>query len=229
MGSSVSTLVTTREAPWQSQHFNLATHVGDQAHVDRNRCYVSRVLAGCDIQWLQQVHGVESVYVDAVVRNAPAVDAIWTDQPTIALAIMTADCLPVLLASRDGSVVAAAHAGWQGLVGGILTKLVSSLPVPASDLCAWLGPAISRQHYEVGEDVWGKFPPEHCYPHKEASHRMLDLAGIAKAELESLALHRVDESGCCVYEQKGFFSHRASQHEQRPEGRFVTLIVRQPL
>ncbi len=222
----MSTLVTTIEAPWQGINFNLATHAGDQTNVERSRHQVSALLGGCDIQWLQQVHGVESLYVEEATCHAPKVDAVWTDRSNVALAIMTADCLPVLFASRDGAVIAAAHAGWQGLVGGILTKLVASLPCRANELCAWLGPAISRQHYEVGEDVWRQFPAEHCYPHQAPGKRMLDLAGVAKAELESLALHRVAESNCCVYEREQYFSHRASQQKGRDEGRFASLIVR---
>ena len=154
---AVSALITTREGGASSglwRGLNLGDHVGDDPDaVQANRATLQQALPeGTAIQWLRQVHGT------AVVRASrggaiPEADACWTDEPGIACAVLTADCLPVLFCDRSATVVAAAHAGWRGLCNGVLEATVAALPVEPGELLAWLGPAIGPTAFEVGPEV----------------------------------------------------------------------------
>ena len=152
-------VMTTTRAGGVSQGsyagLNLAAHVGDAAAaVASNR---QRLLAAieCDrISWLEQVHGIDCVRTDRASAAAlPRADAQWTCEPGVAIAVLTADCLPVVIAQRNGLAIAIAHAGWRGLLAGVLGTTLRTLPYAAADCIAWIGPAISQQVYEVGEDV----------------------------------------------------------------------------
>jgi YfiH family protein len=132
---------------------NLALHVGDDpAAVIENRARL-RTLLPAEPAWLNQVHG--TLVVDAAsVQGTPQADASFTNRPGVVCAIMTADCMPVLLRDHRGSVVAAAHAGWRGLAGGVLENTLQAMrEAGAQDVMAWLGPAIGPKHFEVGEEV----------------------------------------------------------------------------
>lgn len=153
----VSALVSTREGGASSglwRGLNLGDHVGDDPEaVQANRATLQRALPeGTAIQWLLQVHGtgVVRAYSGAAV---PEADACWTDEPGIACAVLTADCLSVLFCDRSATVVAAAHAGWRGLCNGVLEATVAALPVAPGELLAWLGPAIGPTAFEVGPEV----------------------------------------------------------------------------
>ncbi|HAN67766.1 MAG TPA: multi-copper polyphenol oxidoreductase, partial [Halieaceae bacterium] len=159
--AAVSALVTTRSGgfsrgPWQG--FNLGDHVGDEADaVAANRRLLQEQLgAGTRVQWLQQVHGTAVVLAPRA-HGVPVADASWSGDPGVACAVLTADCLPVLLCDRAATVVAAAHAGWRGLAEGVLEATVRALPVPAASLLAWLGPAIGPAAFEVGAEVRDAF------------------------------------------------------------------------
>ena len=125
--------------------------------VSRNRALLKRAL---DLpmapQWLRQVHGIAVVdaRADAVVREG---DAAWTDVPGLACAVLTADCLPVVVAARDGRELAVAHCGWRGLAGGVLAATVSRFRARPEELSAWMGPAIGPSAFEVGEEVRAAF------------------------------------------------------------------------
>jgi len=154
----VRSRVTTRHGgvsrpPYGS--LNLADHVGDDPlAVAANRQRLGQRLPSSPC-WLQQVHG--TTVVDAALSvgaAAPVVaDASFTREPGVVCVVMTADCLPVLLCDRSGSVVAAAHAGWRGLQAGILERTVAAMEVPAASLLVYLGPAIGAQAFEVGDEV----------------------------------------------------------------------------
>ncbi|MDW8479154.1 MAG: peptidoglycan editing factor PgeF [Xanthomonadales bacterium] len=159
----VRALAVTRAAPGFSQgafaRCNLGMGVGDDpAAVEANRRELEQVFglptAPC---WLRQVHGCGVIAWDHPEAPAPGsepeADAAWTARPGVVLAILSADCVPVLLAERGGDLVAAAHAGWRGLACGVLEALVAALPVPPAALVAWIGPAISAEGYEVGPEV----------------------------------------------------------------------------
>ena len=138
--SHVRACVTTREggvsqAPFDS--FNLGDHVGDAPNaVVANRQQLQRVL-GCEPAWMNQVHS--SIAIEADPRHRPNADASWTGEAGIACAVLTADCLPVLFSDRAGTRVAAAHAGWRGLAGGVLEATVAAMAIPRGQLLAWLG------------------------------------------------------------------------------------------
>jgi len=147
--------VTTRAggvstAPYAG--LNLGDHVGDDpACVAQNRA-ILRASLPAEPVWLKQVHGIKVFDADSGIASTEA-DACMTRQAGSVCAVLTADCLPVLFCDLDGSVVAAAHAGWRGLVGGMLEATVAAMQVPADSVMAWLGPAIGAQAFEVGDEV----------------------------------------------------------------------------
>jgi len=152
---NVGALQTTRrggvsQGPYAS--LNLGDHVGDHPeHVMANRRLLQDCMTGEPL-WLRQVHGMTVLDAEVALCNTEA-DAAVARAPGRVCVVMTADCLPVLLCDRCGTVVAAAHAGWRSLAAGILERTVARMRCPADELMAWLGPAIGPRSFEVGEDV----------------------------------------------------------------------------
>lgn len=153
-------MCTTRKggvskAPWAS--LNLGAHVGDNPEsVAENRQRLARYtgLEASRIGWLNQVHGTRVVELTPEnAQQVPEGDASFTRSSCLACAILTADCLPVVLADSGGTVVGAAHAGWRSLSGGVLENLVRAMAVEPGRLVAWLGPAIGPDSFEVGPEV----------------------------------------------------------------------------
>jgi YfiH family protein len=219
---------------------NLGTHVGDDpVAVAQNRDRLLASLpAGARIAWLRQVHGTDVIEAEAeagpLLGDAPAADACWTAQARIACAIMTADCLPVLLTDASGAVVAAAHAGWRGLAAGILEATVAAMGVAPGTLHAWLGPAIGADAFEVGSEVRDTFlaaaspgsqaTTERCFrPSGIPGHWYADLAALAELRLRARGVRRVTCDGRCTVRNPGtFFSHR----RDGTTGRMASLILR---
>ena len=229
----ITSLSTTRQggcsaAPWDS--FNLGHHVGDDPKaVELNRSELLAALpAAATIQWLQQVHG--TTVVKAGGSAHPEADACWTDQPGVACAVMTADCLPVLLASEDGKVVAAAHAGWRGLLAGVLEQTVAAMDIDPLRLLAWMGPAIGPQAFEVGSEVRDAFvdatPPVDAFtPSARPGHYMANIYHLARARLANTGVNRIHGGGRCTYsEAEQFFSYRRDGQT----GRMASLILINP-
>jgi len=159
--ASVRACITTRgdlgsDTPWAG--FNLALHVGDnEAEVLAHRDALSDALSLTQPpQWLEQVHGTRVVEAEAdgLVRTA---DACVTSQAGLACVVMTADCLPILICNRDGTRVAAVHAGWRGLADGIIGRAIEAFEDAPSELLVYLGPAISGPVFEVGIEVLETF------------------------------------------------------------------------
>jgi hypothetical protein len=237
--ASVFALTTTRvggvsAAPYDT--FNLGDHVGDAARsVATNRDILDRTLpAGTHVSWLSQVHGVEVVEAAATPR-APQADAQWSRSAGMACAVLTADCLPVLFCSTNGEVVAAAHAGWRGLLAGVLESTVLAMAVAPQQLLVWLGPAIGPSAFEVGSEVRDQFlasaaPADATSiasffaPNAgRAEHWFADLYGLAQHRLARLGITRVYGGGYCTVSDSGrFFSYRRDGQT----GRMATLIVR---
>ena len=140
-------------------YFNLGDHVGDCAiNVANNRNTLLRLLTNdTKIQWFEQVHGDSVAYIDKVSDTAIVADAAITREKNIALSIMTADCLPILLADKNGNEIAAIHAGWRPLAKNIIKKTINQMQTPTDELIAWLGPCIGRQSFEVGTEVRQEF------------------------------------------------------------------------
>lgn len=189
------------------------------------------------IQWLDQVHGQTCIYVDSDLpgrgEHPPKADAMWTDLPDIALAIQSADCVPVVLTDAGGELIAAAHGGWRGLTKDVLAVLIEAMPMKPQELCAWVGPCIGPAHFEVGEDVWGLIVDE--YPSFVLDHpvkpekRFIDLPNLARHQLGESGVMKVSLSGLCTYASEDFYSHRQATHENgqgAQTGRMATVIYR---
>lgn len=222
----VGALMSTRQggvsgAPWES--LNLGALVGDDpGAVAENRSRWARLL-GAQPVWLKQVHGTRVVRIGAgdVGRDPISADAAWTDQPGVACTVMVADCLPVLFASSDGRVVAAVHAGWRGLAGGVLEATLAALRegagVDAAAVVAWLGPCIGPRAFEVSADVLKAFgalgradPRFVSRPLANGSPRWLaDLQALASARLAAAGVQQVTSNRLCTWEGGSrFFSFR---------------------
>lgn len=202
---------------------NLALHVGDRADsVQRNRSIATEMLAlPAEPVWLEQVHG--NRVVDAAgVESALQADASYTYQTGVVCAVMTADCLPLLLCSADGNGIAAVHAGWRGLLSGVIGNAVAALP---ADLLAWLGPAIGPDCFMVGDDVrdafLGKSPAYACAFKPSSAKWQADIYRLARIELAALGVNKVFGGAfCTVTEQQRFYSYR----RDKETGRMATLI-----
>ena len=223
--------VSTREggvsqSPYGS--LNLADHVGDKAEsVDENRRRLAEALPGDAVCWLNQVHGVSAL--EATPGVVPDADAHWTAARNLPLAVLTADCLPVVLMARDSSCVGIAHAGWRGLAAGVLESLLATMPAGPALMTAWLGPAISAAAYEVGSEVKATFEQQcgeesgDCFhPSHRQGHWMADLAGLARLRLRRAGVSTITGGGRCTHgESAHFFSHR---REGPATGRMATLV-----
>ena len=159
-------------------------------------------------------------------QNKPA-DALWTDQLNQVCAVVTADCLPVLLTHREGTHVAAIHAGWRGLAKGIIPKTVQQLNLPSNEIIAWLGPAISQPCYEVGGEVRNEFlssDPDTAFAFIPSVNQrwLLDLYAIARLQLEKKGVTAIYGGEYCTFSQpEKFFSYRRDGGIQ---GHMATLI-----
>ncbi|HSJ81051.1 MAG TPA: peptidoglycan editing factor PgeF [Thiobacillus sp.] len=224
----VKCLMTTRaggvsQAPWDS--LNLGDHVGDDpAHVAANRARLRRQLPA-EPGWLRQVHSARVVELGRE-PNREA-DAALTRQPAQVCAILTADCLPVLLCDRAGSVVAAAHAGWRGLANGVLEATVAAMNVPPGEVLAWMGAAIGPQAFEVGDEVREAFIAQHAaasgaFVSQPAPGKWLaDIYRLARIRLSHAGVKAVYGGGRCTFtEANRFYSYR----RDGVTGRMASLI-----
>ncbi len=223
----VKACVTTRVggvslSPFDS--FNLGDHVDDDPQaVAQNRVRLQAAI-GCEPAWLRQVHGVVVAAADAAcVAEA---DASWTARAGVACAVLTADCLPVLFCDRAGTRVAAAHAGWRGLAGGVLETTLAALAVPAAEVLVWLGPAIGPQAFEVGGEVRDIFLAAHpqaetaFVPSLNAGRFMADIYALARIRLAACGISAVYGGGLCTVTDPRFYSYRRAART----GRFASLV-----
>lgn len=209
--------------------FNLAAHVADDpAVVAANRARLRADLAlPAEPLWLRQVHGAEVVVHDGS-QVEPEADAAVTFEAGRVLAVLTADCLPVVLSSRDGGRLGLVHAGWRGLAAGVLDRTVTALGVPGGELLAWFGPAISAPAFEVGAEVREAFVAGHAadaaaFTPNERGRWQADLYALARARLGRLGVTTVAGGGECTFRDAGrFYSHRRDPRG----GRMATLLWR---
>ncbi len=214
--AAVHALVTTRQGgastgPWAS--FNLASHVGDDAAaVAANRALLRQSLPA-DPPWLTQVHGTLCVDAGAVQSGVEA-DASFTRQRGVVCAVLTADCLPVLLCDDQASVVSAVHAGWRGLADGVIEASVAAMAVPGERLMAWLGPAIGPTAFEVGADVRDAFlahdaQAAQAFTPLAEDKWLCDIYQLAQQRLHALHIHRITSTDfCTVRDIDRFYSFR---------------------
>lgn len=222
------------QAPFDS--FNLgnrhAADGDDPGAVEANRReLVQRFALPGPPVWLRQVHGIAVERVTAPRAGGaaePEADAAVTDVAGLPLAILTADCLPVLFCSRDGREVGGAHAGWRGLADGVLEATVAAMRSPPDRLMAWLGPAAGPGHYEVGVEVYDAFVSRDwacgtAFTCTRPDHWRVDLYALARRRLVAAGLpaEAVHGGGLCTIADAGrFFSHR----RDRRTGRMASVI-----
>ncbi|MDH4165887.1 MAG: peptidoglycan editing factor PgeF [Gammaproteobacteria bacterium] len=211
--------------------FNLAQHVGDDPqHVRANRALL-RAAAKLPSEplWLEQVHGshvVEHAGPAAPGAVPPRADAAVTFEPGRVCVVLTADCLPVVFADRAGTRIGVAHAGWRGLVGGVLEATVAALDVEPAQLVAWLGPGIGPAAFEVGPEVRDAFiardaASDAAFARNESGRFQADLYGLARRALSRVGVHRVSGGGRCTQREAAeFFSFR---RDGGRTGRMATL------
>jgi YfiH family protein len=215
------------EGPWA--RLNLAAHVGDREDaVARNRARLAAALTlPASPAWLQQVHGARVIPLDGSAAHAAPADGAFTTSTRQVAAVLTADCLPVLLASRDGRWVAALHAGWRGLAAGVLEAGVGAWPGDPADLLAWLGPAIGPAHFEVDAPVRDAFcrgepAAEAAFVAGRPGHWHCDLYLLARQRLARAGVTRVSGGGRCTFEESAaFYSYR---RDGGRSGRMATLV-----
>lgn len=235
---NVRVFSTTRVAGHSTGAFaglNLATHTHDAPEaVAANRQLLRDCLPSNPI-WLEQVHGTMVFDADPGVAGAtdlnqvPVADAAITTRSDTVLAVLTADCLPVVLASSDGSALGIAHAGWRGLAAGVLEKTLEGLRGKTGDAVewyAWVGPAISQAHFEVGADVLDAFTRQdpacagYFQPKGEKGKWLADLPAIARHRLQRAGLSKIGLSGECTYSRPDlYYSYRRAS----TTGRLATL------
>lgn len=222
----VSTLRAGGSSEGRYASLNLAAHVGDNTESVRENRRRLRDAAGlpCEPLWLEQVHGRDVVRVDGQ-ADLPQADAAVVTGPGQVCAVMTADCLPVVLADRAGTRVAAAHAGWRGLAGGVVEACVAALGVDPAGLVAWLGPAIGPAAFEVGPEVRQAFIDRWpdagaCFEGNHQGRFQADLYGIARIVLVRAGVKSVHGGGwCTATDAASFFSYR----RDGVTGRMATL------
>jgi YfiH family protein len=207
---------------------NLATDVGDApAAVAANRARLRGAVPLPDEpRWLEQVHGIAVVDLDRAGPALPPADGAVTGRAGVVCAVLTADCLPVLLCDLAGTRIGVAHAGWGGLLHGVLAAAVAALGADPADVLAWLGPAIGARAYETGAEVRDAFVAADaraaaCFVPNTRGRWQADLYGLARASLAEAGVRTVLGGGFCTFtEAERFFSHR----REAPCGRMATLI-----
>lgn len=200
----------------------------DPATVERNRqLLIEHARLPSAPHWLKQVHGVDVVRCETGSNGDEATaDASVTSTPGVVLTILTADCLPVVIAAEDGCEVAAAHAGWRGLAAGVLEATVAAMRTPPDRVLAWLGPAAGPHAYEVGEEVFRAFVGHDpasiaAFVATRPGHWRVDLYALARMRLAQAGVTRVHGGDrCTMSEPQHFFSHRRDART----GRMATLV-----
>ena len=249
--AGIKALCTTRQGgvsrpPFDS--FNIATHVGDNLDdVMTNRhLLVERAKLPAEPFWLDQQHTDEAIHLTnpqntqtelSQTLTPPIADASWTTQAGLVSVVMTADCLPVLITNQAGTLVAAIHAGWKGLQKGIVTKTVAAFAsredCQSEQLLAWIGPAISLKHFEVGQDVLDAFV-QSDEANKAFFHQveglqgkyLADLVGLVTKELNEIGISAVYGGDHCSYAESDlFYSYRLSG----VTGRMASMIWIEPI
>ncbi|MBN8480962.1 MAG: peptidoglycan editing factor PgeF [Xanthomonadales bacterium] len=234
--ANVHACISLRQSPGHSRppfdRCNLGSRCGDEpAAVAANRSGLARSLALPSApRWLHQVHGIAVAGDDMIAGvDEPRADAAVTSMPGAVLAVLTADCLPVLLCRADGSAVAAAHAGWRGLAGGVIEAACAALDCGRgeSEVIAWLGPAIGPASYEVGGEVRDAFlrrdaGADGAFAPTRPGHWHCDLDALARRRLAAAGVDAIYGGGFDTYTDARFYSYRRDS----ATGRFASLVWR---
>jgi polyphenol oxidase len=228
----VKAFVTTRAGGVSRGPFaglNLGDHVGDEpGDVASNRALLNVRLPSKPV-WLRQLHGTDVVVADAIESGINA-DASFTSKAGSICAILTADCLPVLICDRNGSMVGAAHAGWRGLSQSVIEKTIAAMRVPPPELLVYLGPAIGPMHYEVGDDVRNIFINDDenavtAFLPTANEKWLANLYELAQLRLRRIGVEEIYGGDLCTFEDsERFFSYRRDGQT----GRMASLIWLDP-
>ena len=213
---------------------NMATHVGDtEADVRENRRRLHQITGLDDIRFLTQTHGSRVARIGSPIDQfnnqcpLPVADAQWTDEIGIGLAILSADCFPVVIADPDGHGVGIAHCGWRGATSGILESLVADMGCRSESLNVWLGPGICKRCYEVGTDVVERLDVRISKSVLEVVPKqqrwLLDLPRYLEMLLQQLGVQRIFRSTNCTYQDQNLYSYR----RDTVTGRVATLVWRE--
>ncbi len=178
--------------------------------------------------WLKQVHGTKVVHLPGPPDQEA--DAAFTTTPGVICVVKTADCLPILVTNITGTEVAAIHAGWRGLAAGVIEATFAKMASRPQDCLAWIGPAISQAHFEVGPEVRTAFLNIHpdfapAFIQNQRNHYQADLAWMAEQILQKIGVQQVYQSGLCTYADPRFYSYRRDQGQT---GRMANLIYISP-
>lgn len=227
---NITAFTTTRnggvsKAPYDT--FNLAAHADDNVeHVLENRKRLrENFKLPNEPAWLQQTHSNIAVYIDDDFKKCEA-DASYTDQKNQVCVVMTADCLPILITNKQGTEIAAIHAGWQGLAKGIIEATIKKLKSDPNDLMAWLGPAIGPNVFEVGADVHELFinhdvKAESGFTPFAKDKWLMNIYHLGTQRLNDVGVTQIYGGDYCTYsEPEKFFSYR----REKVTGRMVSLI-----
>ena len=228
--AGIGAAVSTRQGPGVSEapydRLNLGLRSGDDvAAVEINRRALTEALAlPAPPRWLRQVHGIAVADAGAAGDDEPVADAAVARGPGQVLAILTADCLPVLFVSADGQTIGAAHAGWRGLAAGILENTVAAMA--ANGIQAWLGPAIGASSYEIGEEVRAAFVDADdgaaaAFASTRPGHWHCDLYALARRRLAAAGVTQVTGGGFDTLTDERLYSYR---RDGANSGRFASLI-----
>jgi YfiH family protein len=224
---SIQTLRSGGKSKGLYNSFNLATHVNDDSNaVQMNRSLLSQYLPNIPF-WLNQTHSPNVIELPSSLLNA---DASYTKDKNIVCVVQTADCLPLLVTNKKGTIVAAIHAGWRGLLNGVIENTLHKMNLPSHELLVWLGPAISQKHFEVGSDVKYSF----CEKHHEAEKAfqsvsnqkwLADIYLLAKIRLHACGVTEifgasVTNDYCTYAHHEDYFSYRRDGET----GRMASLI-----
>lgn len=225
---ALSTLRTGGISSGVFDSLNLAAHVGDRLEsVAGNRARLKAEFGlPAEPLWLNQNHGVTTVHADDATPT-PSADASWTARKGIVCAVMTADCMPVLLCSLNGDRVAAVHAGWRGLLGGVIESAIKTMAT--TGLMAWLGPAIGPDAFEVGDEVRAAFitrNPAFAPAFRQTGDTLwlADIYELGRIVLRQAGVTAIHGGAACTFSQPNdFFSYR----RDRETGRMASLIWRE--
>lgn len=189
---------------------------------------VRSAIGGIQPQFMQQQHSGDCIDITKHCMIMPAADASMTTTPGLALSVYTADCVPILLASSDGSQIAAIHAGWRGLYHGVIFNTLRALQQPASNFSAWLGPAISHHAYLVNEQFRANFcdqqPHANSYFRHDGDCVYFDCPGFAESQLQQCGVQQIHRNQRCTFLDDQLPSYRRS--EGRSSERILSLVWR---
>ncbi len=220
--ANVGAVFTTRlggssHPPYDS--FNLGVHVGDEPDsVAKNRQLLQDSIGIDDIHWLRQVHGNNVLEVTHDFQAEKEADAAWTSHSGRALVIQVADCMPVLVTDKRGSIVGAAHAGWRSLCAGVIQRLLDDMNLLPREARVWLGPCIGPSRFEVGPDVFNAFMAspfflsanvDAAFLQGEGDRLFADLQLLAKSQLAQLGCESISSDPLCTHsDPETFYSYR---------------------